>query len=56
MSSADDPLKFDVREYEHAVNSSEFERVRWSMMSRESGDHTLEAWIPIQREVSRRMK
>ena len=38
--------------YEHAVNSSEFEMVRKAMIDRGTGEFTLVAWIPIESEVS----
>ncbi len=52
MSSADDVLKLDVRQYEHAINDSELEIVRQSMMNGETGEYTVTVWLPLKRNVS----
>ena len=44
-------VSLDVSNFEHPVNSSEFELVRQAMIARESGNATMEVWLPIQREV-----
>ena len=44
-------VSLDVSNFEHPVNSSEFELVRQAMIGRESGNATIEIWLPIQREV-----
>jgi len=52
MASVDDIVDFDVSHYEHAVNQSEFQLVRQSIVEGETGRYTLPAWVTIAREVS----
>lgn len=51
MSSADDVLKLDMRQYEHAINDSELEIVRQSMLNGKTGEYTVMVWLPLKREV-----
>ncbi len=52
MSSADDILKLDLRQYEHAINGSELELLRQAMLNGETGETTIPVWLTIEREVS----
>ena len=52
MVSGDDLISLDVARYEHAQNSSEFEILRRSLLDRESGSRTMEAWVPARGQSS----